>query len=62
MCMPTEGNLYICVINIYLMCCIIYIYMHVIHYIMQDYGLECFDIYDVIFYLGLNQYVYFAMA
>ena len=39
-----------------------HIYMHVIHYIMQDDGLECFDIYDVIFYLGLRQYVYFAMA
>ena len=37
-------------------------HIYVIHYIMQDYGLECFDIYDVIFYLGLNQYVYFAMA
>ena len=60
MCMPTKGNLYICVINIYLMRCIIY--MHVIHYIMQDYGLKCFDIYDVIFYLGLSQYIYFAMA
>ena len=57
-----DGRKFIHLCDKHLFDALYHIYMHVNDYIMQDDGLECFDIYDVIFYLGLSQYVYFAMA